>query len=165
MRDVTGAILDPRLFDPAAIDPETAAFNARLAETLATVPPPHTVDPRVTRQAREEGRGIFGPLVRSALATERTVPGPAGEVPVRVLLPETVRGIYLFIHGGGFAFGRAHHHDLLLERIARRAEVAVVSVDYRLTPELPIPSVPTTARPRRSGWSTGRGRSSAPTAS
>ena len=78
MHDATGAAFDPRLFVPAVIDPETAAFNARLAETLASAPPPHTVDPRVIHHAREEGRSIFGLRARSALATGRTLPGPAG---------------------------------------------------------------------------------------
>ncbi len=134
--------LDPRLFDPAAIDPETADFNARLDATLATIPQPHTVPPPLTRKAREEGRGVFGPIVRSKLATERAIPGAGGDITLRVLTPETVRGVYLYIHGGGFVFGAAHHQDPLLERIARGRDVAVISVEYRLAPEHPYPAGP-----------------------
>ena len=49
-------------FLPAAIDDETGQFNEALEAQLATVPPSHTLPPEVTRQTREEGRGIYGPL-------------------------------------------------------------------------------------------------------
>jgi acetyl esterase/lipase len=98
--------------------------------------------PEVTREARESGRGAFGPIVRSEMAQERTVPGPAGEIPIRVFVPDTVRGVYLHIHGGGWTLGRAHHQDPRLEQIARGCGVATVSVDYRLAPEHPYPAGP-----------------------
>lgn len=132
----------PHLFRPEAIDPETAAFNARLEELLAAIPPVHTQDPATTRAERESGRGIFGPIIRSEMATDRTIPGPAGDLPLRVFIPDTVRGVYLHIHGGGFTLGRAHHQDPRLEETARRCHVAVVSVDYRLAPEHPYPAGP-----------------------
>src|SRR5579883_2885696 len=138
---VIGAI-DPALFNPESIDDETRAFNAQLEAMLATIPAVNTVPPEVTRAAREEGRGIFGPIVLSSLATTRTIPGPAGDVPIRVLLPETVTGVYFHIHGGGFTLGRPHHFDARNELTARRANVAVVSVDYRLAPENPFPAAP-----------------------
>jgi len=138
---VIGAI-DPALFNPESIDDETRAFNAQLEAMLATIPAVNTVPPEVTRAAREEGRGIFGPIVLSSLATTRTIPGPAGDVPIRVLLPETVTGVYFHIHGGGFTLGRPHHFDARNELTARRANVAVVSVDYRLAPENPYPAAP-----------------------
>jgi acetyl esterase len=125
-------------FDPAAVDSETAEFNAKLEALLATQPQPQTLPPQVTRDARESGQGAFGPIVLSDLAHERTIAG----VPCRVLLPETVNGVYLHIHGGGWVFGRAHHSDVRNERIARNAGLAVVSVDYRLAPEHPYPAGP-----------------------
>jgi acetyl esterase len=140
MRDASE--LSPALFSPAAIDPETAAFNERLEATLLPAPRPYTLSPRVIREGREEGKGLFGPIVRSVRAIERTAPGPAGEVPLRVFVPEKARAVYLYLHGGGHTVGRAHHHDPLLERTAREAEVAVVSVDYRLAPEDPFPAGP-----------------------
>jgi len=73
---------DPTVFDAAAIDAETAAFNQRLEEMLAATRPLQTLEPQWIRDAREEGRGPFGPIVRSSMAAERTVPGRAGGVPV-----------------------------------------------------------------------------------
>lgn len=125
-------------FDRNAIDAETAEFNAKLEALLATQPQPQTVPPQVTRDARESGAGTFGPIVRSDIAQDRTIAG----VPCRVLLPETVEGVYLHIHGGGWTLGRAHHGDVRNEQIARRANVAVISVDYRLAPEHRYPAAP-----------------------
>src|SRR5690242_8121210 len=121
--------LDPGLFRPEAVDAETAAFNAELEARLATIPAVYALPVEVTRRAREAGKGPFGPIVRSELARERRIPGPAGEITLRCFLPETVAGVYLSIHGGGFALGAAHHQDPRLEAIARHCRVAVVSVE------------------------------------
>ncbi|MHB8574719.1 MAG: alpha/beta hydrolase [Dehalococcoidia bacterium] len=134
--------IDRSPFDSAAIDPETAEFNAKLEATLATAPQPQTLPPRVTRDARESGAGMFGAIVLSERAQQRTLATPFGEVPVRVLLPETVQGVYLHIHGGGWTFGRPHHYDVRNEQIVRHCNMAVVSVDYRLAPEHPFPAGP-----------------------
>ena len=134
--------LDPKLFSPEAIDPTTAAFNQQVETMLAQTPPLHTLPPQRIRDAREAGTGSFGPIIRSEMASERTVPGPAGEITLRQFLPETVNGVYLHIHGGGWMLGRAHQQDPRLERIARQAGVAVLSVDYRLAPEHPYPAGP-----------------------
>lgn len=143
---MTGQIrgLDPALFRPEAIDPETAAFNAELEARQAQLPKIETLDPAVSRAAREAGKAELGyrPLVFSDLARDIKVPGPAGDVTLRLFVPPTVRGVYVYIHGGGFCFGRGHQYDPPLEQIARAAEVAVVSVDYRLAPEDPYPAGP-----------------------
>ena len=140
MQEVSG--LDPRLFRPEAIEPETAAFNAELEATFATMPPTHTLQPQQIRDAREAGKGIFGPIVRSALATERSIDGPGGMVVLRQFVPDTVEGVYLHMHGGGWVLGRAHHQDPRNEQIARECKLAVLSIDYRLAPEHPYPAAP-----------------------
>lgn len=135
-------VLQPYLFSREAIDPETAAFNAQLAISMATIPPVWSVPPQVTREARESGRGAFGPLILSDMAHERTIPTPDGPLILRTFVPETVTGVYLFLHGGGWTIGRAHHSDPMLEELARTAQVAIVSVDYRVGPENPYPAGP-----------------------
>jgi acetyl esterase/lipase len=139
---MTDVAFGPHLFSTDAIDPDVRAFNEQVEQMLATIPPVHSVPPAVTREARESGQGAFGPIVRSEMAQERTIPGPAGEIPIRVFVPDSVRGVYLHIHGGGWTIGRAHHQDPRLEQLARASGVAVVSVDYRLAPEHPYPAGP-----------------------
>lgn len=133
--------LDPALFRPEAIDPETAAFNDRLAGLLAQAPPIWSRPAAETRAARAAG-GPFGPLVLSQLAEDRTISGPGGALRVRTIVPQTVTGVYLHIHGGGFALGAPEQQDVQNERLAHDAELAVVSVEYRLTPEHPYPAAP-----------------------
>lgn len=56
--------------------------------------------------------------------------------------PDRVDGVYLHIHGGGWAFGSADGQDERLWRLARGTRLAVVSVEYRLAPEHPFPAGP-----------------------
>ncbi|MBW2062061.1 MAG: alpha/beta hydrolase [Deltaproteobacteria bacterium] len=127
-------------FDPEAVAPETAKFNERLEKILAAAPPTYTMAPQEIRDLREAGKSVWGPIKRLDEAEDRVVPGPAGEVPIRVFTPETVNGVYLHIHGGGFMLGRAYHNDEAHAEIAKRCCVAVISVDYRLAPENPYPA-------------------------
>jgi acetyl esterase/lipase len=122
---------------------QTRAFNDELAKLLRSLPQLHEVDdPAATRAARARGEGAFPAPVRLPEGQDRTVPGRAGDIPVRVFTPPAVRGVYLHIHGGGWTLGSADAQDDLLWRLARAAEVAVVSVDYRLAPEHPYPAGP-----------------------
>jgi acetyl esterase/lipase len=70
------------------------------------------------------------------------IPGPAGEIRLRVLVPESVRGVYLHLHGGGWTLGAAKQSDVRNWALARHCGLAVVSVDYRLAPEHPYPAGP-----------------------
>ncbi len=132
--------LDPTMFADTAVDPETRAFNQLIETALASLPSVHTLEPQVIRDMREAGEGYFGPLVRVDWARDRHIEGPAGSLLLREFVPPKVKGVFLHIHGGGFMLGRAHHQDVALAALALRAEVAVVSVDYRLAPEHPYPA-------------------------
>ena len=79
----------------------------------------------------------------------RTIPGPAGDIPVVVYTPEggpdgaDVDGllpVLLFLHGGGFFLGSPHSHGAVARELAARSGRVVVSVDYRLTPEHAFPA-------------------------
>jgi acetyl esterase len=129
-------------FRPDAIDPETARLNAAIEAALAKTPPIDSLDPGEVRAARERGEGIWGPVVTVPEAKTRSVPGPAGPVPVRTIVPEAPRGAYLHFHGGGWTLGAAHFMDVPNLRLARACGLAVVSVDYRLAPEHPYPAGP-----------------------
>jgi acetyl esterase len=133
---------DPSPFDPAAVSPETLRFNEALEKALAQAPTITDLPPQVVRDARREGRSIFGEIRRLAHGESRTLPGPAGEIPVRIFRPERPRGVYLHFHGGGWALGAEDQQDEILDAVCRATGLVALSVGYRLAPEQPYPAAP-----------------------
>jgi hypothetical protein len=75
---------------------------------------------------------------------------------VRIIAPQRgeIRAVYPDIHGGGFYLGSAARGDARNAHLADALGVAVVSVDYRLTPSTRGQRLPTTARrPPLGSWS------------
>jgi acetyl esterase/lipase len=130
-----------QLSDEAVLE-ETRKFNAGLEKAIASQPSIHLVEPAVTRLARAEGRGIWPAPQILPHGQDRSIPGRGGPVGLRVFVPERVGGVFLHIHGGGWVLGAANQQDVRLWRIASEAELAVVSVEYRLAPEHPYPAGP-----------------------
>ena len=75
---------------------------------------------------------------------DRMIPGPAGDIPVRIYTPIAAGGTALpcliFYHGGGFVIGNLDSHDALCRALANEAGVKVIAVDYRLAPEAKFPA-------------------------
>ena len=134
--------LDPSLFDPTQIAPETRAFNQQVEQLLATVPSILDIPVAVPREARAAGKSFLGPVVLSPNGRQQCIDGPAGPLPLRVFATPNASGVLLHIHGGGWALGAHDQQDFLLEAIAQRTGLAVVSVGYRLAPEHPYPAAP-----------------------
>ncbi len=121
---------------------ETRAFNEVLAAALAELPSVHTLPPAYTRAARREGRGVFPPLVFAEQARTIEIPGRGGSIKLRLVEPESPRGAYLHLHGGGWTIGSADGQDQLLVELAEQTGLTMVSVEYRLAPEHPFPAGP-----------------------
>jgi acetyl esterase len=90
-------------------------------------------------QAREAAKGFIDLQGEpEEIATEdRTIPGPAGDIPVRVYTPagDGPKPVILYFHGGGWVIGDLDVCDNPVRRIANTTGAVVVSVDYRLAPE------------------------------
>jgi hypothetical protein len=82
------------------------------------------------------------PPVTLAAVSDRTIPGPAGEIPVRIYTPEGSGPfpVVAYFHGGGFVVGDLDTQDMIARGLAAGAESIVVSVDYRLAPEHKFPA-------------------------
>ena len=134
---------DPALFGEAAIDAETAKFNAEIIELLTGQPDWWITGAEASRVARRRGEGPFPAPVISSRARMLTITGKDGnKIPLRVVAPAQPRGVYLHLHGGGWVLGGADMQDPMLERIADNTGQAVVAVEYRLAPEDPYPAGP-----------------------
>lgn len=130
------------LFDPSAISPETAAFNAKLEAELAEAPLMSSFPPEVVRQFKAEGKGALplgGPLEGSDW---HDIPGTeGGPGQARITEPDgEPTGIYLHFHGGGWTIGSADQYDSSCQYVARETGMRVISIAYRLAPEHPWPA-------------------------
>lgn len=75
---------------------------------------------------------------------DRSVPGPAGPIPVRIYSPSGSGpfAALVFFHGGGFVIGSLDSHDLTCRSLVNATGYKVISVDYRLAPEHRFPAAP-----------------------
>ncbi|HEX2072145.1 MAG TPA: alpha/beta hydrolase fold domain-containing protein [Geodermatophilus sp.] len=120
-----------------ALDPQVAAMEERMTATgmwplLEGVP---------AEEARTRGivmrRDFYPPKpFKVASVTDSVVPGPAGDIPVRVTRPEgEADATVVYTHGGGWIIGDLDSHAGSAARIAATARAVVVQMDYRLAPE------------------------------
>ena len=103
------------------------------------LPPNHTVSPAEARaNAAKRPRGP-GPEVGKV--QDRAIPGPAGDVPVRIYTPEGDGPfpILVWYHGGGWVVGNLESADGTARHLCVGSRNVVVSVDYRLAPEAKFP--------------------------
>ncbi len=82
------------------------------------------------------------------------IDGPAGKIPLRIIVPENeIRGGMLHIHGGGWFCGTPEMNAPQLLSWANDIGLAISSVDYRLAPENPYPAAPDDCEAVASGGS------------
>ena len=91
--------------------------------------------------SRSEAQELAAREPREPVAEVRDV--DAGGVPCRLYRPEGARpGVVVHLHGGGFVLNDVEVHDNATRRLADRAGIAVLSVDYRRPPEHRFPAAP-----------------------
>lgn len=132
--------LDPKVFKPEAVPAATRAVTERLRREGATAPALTKARIEQLHSSPPSAAGVLAVEPRSDRAVDRVIDGPVGPLRLRVLISGEVRACYLHVHGGGWALGGPDHQDQTLLRLASAARVAVVAVDYRLTPEHPHPA-------------------------
>lgn len=122
------------------MDPQVEALLQMMAAQAqaAGVPPLWELPPDVARANAEISFQAFNqPLPPTVTITDRTIPGPAREIPVKIYTP-TGNGpfpLVIYFHGGGWVIGSPATHIKLCAEIAEGASAVVLSVDYRLAPE------------------------------
>ena len=118
----------------------------RFLDVLAAGKPPNALETSVEqrRLGLAELMKLGGPEPAVGRVEDRTVPGPAGDIAVRIYTPldaaaELLPGLVYF-HGGGLVAGTVATHDRIARALARSGACRVVSVEYRLAPEHPFPA-------------------------
>src|SRR5262252_9088610 len=124
------------------IDPELVAAG-QLLQSRGLVAPDRTQAPLSEVRAAVDRIGAFLGEGSVPLRRERDVslPGPRGQVPCRLYLPDDAEkpALIVYAHGGGFMQGSLPSWDAMLRELVRQSGVAALSVDYRLSPEHRFP--------------------------
>lgn len=81
-------------------------------------------------------------LVPGVTSRDRTIPGAAGSLPVRIYTPEGPGPfpVVVYFHGGGWVIADKDTYDGGARGIAKEANAVVMSVDYRRAPEARFPA-------------------------
>ena len=88
---------------------------------------------------------ILGKTAPGTVTADRSIPGPGGDLPVRVYTaaaaPPGPRPLVVYFHGGGFVFGGGLRlGDWICSQVAAGVGAVVVAVDYRLAPVHQFPA-------------------------
>jgi acetyl esterase len=122
-----------------ALDSQARAYLDRLAVLGAPPLGEQPVD-EARRAGEEASAAMFGATVDVPF-DDRTLPGPAGPIPVRVYRPrDDPAAVLLYFHGGGWVLGNLVTHHGVCATLARLAGCVVCAVDYRLAPEHVFPA-------------------------
>jgi len=124
------------------IDPELITAG-KLLQEKGLVVPDRTVAPLSEVRAAQDRVGAFLGEGSVPLKEERDLllPGPHGQVPCRLYKPDGVANppLLVYAHGGGFMQGSIPSWDHFLRDLVRQSGAAVLSVDYKLSPEYRFP--------------------------
>lgn len=123
--------------------PLAAEYQARF-EALAQAGPMPSLSDLPIQDARAVYRAIrpVDPSLPVFNVEDRSIPGPAGDMPIRIYRPAGAGpfGILLYFHGGGWVIGDLDTSDSVCRELSTLASLVVVSVDYRLAPEHRFPA-------------------------
>jgi acetyl esterase len=126
-----------------SLDPQVKALLDAMA---ANTDQPRLIDlppPAAREMYRAMGTALDLQGVPIGKVEDRTVPGPGGDIPVRIYTPVAAGGtgpVLIYFHGGGWVIGDLETHDTLCRTLANEAGMKVIAVDYRLAPEHPFPA-------------------------
>ena len=140
----------PVILDGQTLDPETQ-WMLRI-QRLVREPAAETLPMPQARRALLRQAALVGGAQPIGETRDLEVPGAEGKIPARLYVPRSQSGsagprvgaagspLLFFVHGGGMMYGDLDSHDALCRFLAERADVRVLSVDYRLAPEHRYPA-------------------------
>lgn len=117
-----------------------------LLKTLKWVPSAGTPFSEGRAAYARVGDVFGGESVAMAAVDDVTAPGAEIAIPVRIYRPHAVVATpppaVVYSHGGGWVMGSRDSHDKVCRNIAAALGCIVLSVEYRLAPEHPLPAGP-----------------------
>ena len=122
--------------------PLAPEYEAMLTEAAAAGAPPMTELSAPEARAMYQAMRPANPELTVGSVSDLTIPGPAGDIPVRVYSPpgEGPFPVLMNFHGGGWVIGDLVTADVVSRDFCTTANCVTVAVDYRLAPEHPYPA-------------------------
>jgi acetyl esterase len=123
------------------LHPQAVKFLSQLA--ALKLPPTEESTPAEARDWMRASIPGLGPPEAVASVEDRSIPGPAGKISVRIYRSAAANKpcpAVVFFHGGGWVVGDLDTHDGLCRALCNAARCVVMSVDYRLAPEHKYPA-------------------------
>jgi acetyl esterase len=122
--------------DYSSYIPEVRNMNNFLKKS----PPAESILTKAGLEKSRNGMKVFLNTNTIIKPSVKNIQGPAGNIPLTIFKPDTIRAVVLDIHGGGWIQGSPEYDAQFNDELARTCKVAVVSVDYRLAPENSFPA-------------------------
>ena len=121
---------------PQIVQVLDAMAKAELRPIEAMTPPEARAQMEATARARQAE-----PLP-VAKVEDRMIPGPAGEIRLRLYWPNAAGPVpvIVYYHGGGHVIGSLDTHDFIARNLCAGAGALLASVDYRMGPEHKFPA-------------------------
>lgn len=115
---------------------------ATVLQQTANAPGLETMTPEAARVGYVALRAMSGEGDAVADVSDRKIPGPGGDIPLRIYTPEGEPPfpVLVYFHGGGWVIGSIDTHDPICRTLANAAGCITVSVEYRLAPEHKFPA-------------------------
>jgi acetyl esterase len=122
------------------LDPQAKQLLDQMA-SMGT-PPLQAMSVPEARAFMDSLAALGGDVEAVAHVDDRTVPGPAGDIPGRLYRPgsDGPLPLLVYFHGGGWVIGGLESYDRLCRSLANAAGCAILAVDYRLAPEHKFPA-------------------------
>lgn len=131
------AVVDGRRIDPSA---------QAVCDLITMIRAPGEMPVLATSRKQLDGMAekFDLPCPADVAKSDITVPGADGPRPARLYVPKGGEDapVLLYLHGGGWVQGSLNSHDGLCGKLAERAGIRVISLDYRLAPEHKFPAAP-----------------------
>ena len=122
---------------PQIVEVLNAMERAKLRPVEAMTPPEARAQMEAVAKARNANATQVGGV------EERMIPGPGGEIRVRLYRPSRAQEplpAILYFHGGGHVIGSLDTHDGTARNLCAGTGALLVSVDYRMGPEHRFPA-------------------------
>jgi acetyl esterase len=123
-----------------ALHPQAqAVIDAQQASGAVVAP---DLSPEQARRNYNSAPDFSGERAPVAAVEDRVLPGPGGDLTVRIYTPDapSPAPAFIYLHGGGWVMGSIDAVDAPLRAVANGSGCVVCSVDYRLAPEHPFPA-------------------------